>query len=138
MDGDNENDNVVNTGLTFPHINALKLAEGILSFKGIIPDPNTSNSSGNGEGNSSPSPITVSLVHTVNLVVGEIKTDINFGNKQVIPGLAIASTNAVQTEGNFGTRAFTFTVSRSGNTTSNSSAILAVTGSSANQADGSV
>ncbi|MFM7560645.1 S8 family serine peptidase, partial [Cylindrospermopsis raciborskii] len=135
VDGDNENDNVVNTGLTFPRINALKLAEGILSFKGIIPDPNTGNSSGNGESNSSPSPNTVSLVHTVNLVGGEIKTDINFGNNQVIPSLAIASTNATQTEGNSSTKAFTFTVSRTGDTTNSSSANWAVTGFGANQAD---
>ncbi|WP_240868858.1 Calx-beta domain-containing protein, partial [Cylindrospermopsis raciborskii] len=49
--------------------------------------------------------------------------------------LAIASTNATQTEGNSGTKAFTFTVTRSGNTNGTSSANWAVTGSSANQAD---
>ncbi|MFM6349375.1 MAG: Calx-beta domain-containing protein, partial [Dolichospermum sp.] len=49
--------------------------------------------------------------------------------------LAIASTNATQTEGNSGTKAFTFTVTRSGDTTGSSSANWAVTGSSANLAD---
>ena len=49
--------------------------------------------------------------------------------------LAIASTNATQTEGNSGTNAFTFTVTRSGDTTSSSSANWAVTGSGTNQAD---
>ncbi|WP_219727001.1 hypothetical protein [Cylindrospermopsis raciborskii] len=44
-------------------------------------------------------------------------------------GLAIASTNATQTEGNSGTKAFTFTVTRSGNTSGASSANWAVTGS---------
>ena len=51
------------------------------------------------------------------------------------PTLAIASTNATQTEGNSGTKAFTFTVTRTGDTTSNSSANWAVTGSGTNPAD---
>ena len=49
--------------------------------------------------------------------------------------LAITSTNATQTEGNSGTNAFTFTVTRSGDTTSSSSANWAVTGSGTDQAD---
>ena len=81
LDGDNENDNVINTGLTFPRINALKLAEGILSFNGTTPDPNTGNSGSNSDGNSSTSPNTVSLVHTVNLVAGQVATGIDFGNQ---------------------------------------------------------
>jgi hypothetical protein len=81
VDGDNENDNVVNTGLTFPRINALKLAEGILGFNGIISDSNTGNSGSNSGGNSSTYPNTVSLVHTVNLVAGQVATGIDFGNQ---------------------------------------------------------
>ncbi|MFL0706586.1 Calx-beta domain-containing protein, partial [Cylindrospermopsis raciborskii] len=49
--------------------------------------------------------------------------------------LAIASTNATQLEGNTGIKAFTFTVTRSGDTTSDSSANWAVTGFGTNQAD---
>ncbi|MEE6161076.1 Calx-beta domain-containing protein [Cylindrospermopsis raciborskii DSH] len=56
------------------------------------------------------------------------------GDRLVWTGLAIASTS-IQTEGNSGTKAFTFTVTRSGNTNGTSSANWAVTGSSANQAD---
>ncbi|UJS04088.1 Calx-beta domain-containing protein [Cylindrospermopsis raciborskii] len=55
--------------------------------------------------------------------------------KNVAPTLAIASTGATQTEGNSGTKAFPFTVTRSGDTTSSSSANWAVTGSGTNQAD---
>ncbi|WP_219726382.1 Calx-beta domain-containing protein, partial [Cylindrospermopsis raciborskii] len=67
---------------------------------------------------------------TTATAVGTIQND-DF----VAPGLAIAPTNAIQTEGNIGTKAFTFTVTRSGDTTSSSSANWAVTGSSTNQAD---
>ncbi|BAZ89250.1 hypothetical protein NIES932_07250 [Raphidiopsis curvata NIES-932] len=54
----------------------------------------------------------------------------------VAPTLAIAPTNAIQTEGNLGTKAFTFTVTRSGDTTSSSSANWSVTGSGTNPANG--
>ncbi|EFA71153.1 SBBP repeat-containing protein [Cylindrospermopsis raciborskii] len=67
---------------------------------------------------------------TTATAVGTIQND-----DVVAPGLAIAPTNAIQTEGNIGTKAFTFTVTRSGDTTSSSSANWAVTGSSTNQAD---
>ncbi|MFM7558537.1 Calx-beta domain-containing protein, partial [Cylindrospermopsis raciborskii] len=53
----------------------------------------------------------------------------------VAPTLAIAPTNAIQTEGNIGAKAFTFTVTRSGDTSGASSANWAVTGSGTNQAD---
>ncbi|WP_308410753.1 Calx-beta domain-containing protein, partial [Cylindrospermopsis raciborskii] len=69
-------------------------------------------------------------IGTVGAVTGTILDD-----DVVAPGLAIAPTNAIQTEGNIGTKAFTFTVTRSGDTTSSSSANWAVTGSSTNQAD---
>ncbi|WP_200959842.1 DVUA0089 family protein, partial [Cylindrospermopsis sp. CR12] len=49
--------------------------------------------------------------------------------------LAIASTNATQTEGSAGIKAFTFTVTRTGDTTNSSSANWAVTGFGTNQAD---
>ncbi|WP_258316489.1 PPC domain-containing protein [Cylindrospermopsis raciborskii] len=51
------------------------------------------------------------------------------------PTLAIASTNATQTEGNSGTKSFTFTVTCTGDTTNSSSANWAVTGSGTNPAD---
>ncbi|AOC54544.1 Alkaline phosphatase [Microcystis aeruginosa NIES-2481] len=51
------------------------------------------------------------------------------------PGLAIAATNAIQTEGDTGTKAFTFTVTRSGKTSGTSSANWAVTGTGTNPAN---
>ena len=52
-----------------------------------------------------------------------------------IPTLAIAPTTATQNEGNSGTTPFTFTVTRSGDTTGVSSANYAVTGNAADGAD---
>mgnify|MGYP003335659097 CR=1 FL=1 len=51
------------------------------------------------------------------------------------PILTIAATNASQTEGNTGTKAFTFTVTRSGSTSGTSSANWQVTGSGTNPAN---
>ncbi len=52
-----------------------------------------------------------------------------------VPTLAIAATNASQTEGNSGSKAFTFTVTRSGNTTGSNNVSWAVTGSGTNPAN---
>ncbi|WP_353737138.1 S8 family serine peptidase, partial [Microcystis sp. M43BS1] len=95
VDGDNENDNVVNTGLSFPRIDALKFAEGLLSLNGITPDPNAGSSGSNTGGNSATSPNTVSLVHTVNLAAGQVATGIDFANQTVNVGptdLALSAT----------------------------------------------
>ena len=51
------------------------------------------------------------------------------------PTLAIAATNATQTEGNTGSKAFTFTVTRSGNTSGANTANWAVTGNGTNPAN---
>jgi hypothetical protein len=56
-------------------------------------------------------------------------------NDDAPPTLAIAATTADQTEGNYGTKGFTFTVARTGDTTVTSSASWAVAGSGANPAD---
>ncbi len=50
--------------------------------------------------------------------------------------LAIAATNATQTEGNSGTKAFTFTVTRSGGTTGTNSVNWALTASGTNPVNG--
>ncbi|MCZ8192555.1 MAG: hypothetical protein O9326_23280, partial [Microcystis sp. LE19-338.1B] len=52
-----------------------------------------------------------------------------------VPTLAIAATNANQTEGNSGSKAFTFTVTRSVNTTGTNNVNWAVTGSGSNPAN---
>jgi hypothetical protein len=54
---------------------------------------------------------------------------------EALPMLAIAALNADQLEGHSGSKAFTFTVSRTGNTSGTSSAAWAVTGSSSNPAN---
>ncbi|WP_420538217.1 beta strand repeat-containing protein [Microcystis aeruginosa] len=52
-----------------------------------------------------------------------------------VPTLAIAATNANQTEGNSGSKAFTFTVTRAVNTTGSNNVNWAVTGSGSNPAN---
>ncbi|GAL91976.1 alkaline phosphatase [Microcystis aeruginosa NIES-44] len=52
-----------------------------------------------------------------------------------IPTLAIAATSANQTEGNSGSKAFTFTVTRAVNTTGSNNVNWAVTGSGSNPAN---
>jgi len=49
--------------------------------------------------------------------------------------LSLAPTNASQTEGNFGSKAFTFTVTRTGNTTSTNTVNWVVTGTGTNPAN---
>ncbi|NLQ05437.1 SBBP repeat-containing protein, partial [Cylindrospermopsis raciborskii] len=58
-----------------------------------------------------------------------------FISKFTIATLAIAPANASQTEGNSGTKPFTFTVTRTGDTSGTSSANWAVTGSGINPAN---
>jgi Ca2+-binding RTX toxin-like protein len=56
-------------------------------------------------------------------------------NNTVLPVLAIAPTNAVQTEGNSGNKAFTFTVTRVGATTGTNTVNWVVTGTGTNPAN---
>lgn len=83
-DGDNENDNVTNTGLNFPRVDLLALAEGILNFNGQIPDDNPDNPDDNPTDNpTNPSSSDPVLSHTVTLEAGEVATGLDFGNRQV-------------------------------------------------------
>ncbi|MEI6029835.1 MAG: Ig-like domain-containing protein [Synechococcaceae cyanobacterium ELA739] len=61
-------------------------------------------------------------------------TTLNFATV-ALPQLAIAATDATKAEGNSGSTAYTFTVSRSGDTSGNSSATWAVAGSAVNPAN---
>ncbi|BAZ10924.1 hypothetical protein NIES4071_27480 [Calothrix sp. NIES-4071] len=83
-DGDNENDNVTNTGLNFPRVNMLALAEGILNLNSQVVNPGNSNPNNN----SSDDPLylpsgSLKLSHSVTLAAGEIATNINFGNQRI-------------------------------------------------------
>ncbi len=67
---------------------------------------------------------------TTATAIGTIQND-----DVAIPTLAIAATNANQTEGNSGSKAFTFTVTRADNTTGSNNVNWAVTGSGTNPAN---
>ncbi|NCQ97002.1 MAG: hypothetical protein GPJ13_17845, partial [Microcystis aeruginosa W11-06] len=84
IDGDNEQDNVTNTGATYPRINALALAEGILNLNPTSSGSNSSNTSNNGTNDPLYVPDnTVSLVHTITLTAGQIANNIDFGNQKL-------------------------------------------------------
>ncbi|GBF78819.1 S8 family serine peptidase [Aphanothece sacrum] len=85
IDGDDENDNVINTGNSYPRINVLSLAEAILNLNNNSNGSNTGNTGNNGTNDPLYIPDnTVSLVHTVTLTAGQILTNIDFGN-QLLP-----------------------------------------------------
>jgi hypothetical protein len=85
IDGDDENDNVNNTGLSFPRVNALALATGILGLGSQNPNdtPDTPNNNG-GDNPTNPTTNTQILTHTVTLTAGEILTGVDFGNQEII------------------------------------------------------
>ena len=83
-DGDDEVDDVANTGLSFPRIDMLSLAEAILTLSREAPttQPVTT------DNNSSDAPLYVpsgisTTSHTVTLTPGKIVSDLNFGNQRI-------------------------------------------------------
>ena len=133
VDGDNENDNVINTGANFPRVNALRLAETIAALDPQAVITTGGSQGGSVDGPAAPSPTTLSLSHTINLVAGQVASGLDFGN-QLLPTLSITGLAAVQPEGNSGSTAYTFTVTRSGATSSASSADWSVSGGGINPA----
>jgi VCBS repeat-containing protein len=82
-DGDDENTNVNASNLTFPRINALALAEGILKLTPATPAENLPPATGN----SLPTPPalkTYAVSQKIILADGQISSGIDFGN-QIIP-----------------------------------------------------
>ncbi|MBE9216279.1 carboxypeptidase regulatory-like domain-containing protein, partial [Plectonema cf. radiosum LEGE 06105] len=83
-DGDDENDNVINTGLDFSRVDMLALAEGILNLNSTISNPDSVQPDTNSDDTPLFIPNNVSrFVHTVTVNSGETVTGINFGNQQV-------------------------------------------------------
>ncbi|MCX5980520.1 MAG: putative Ig domain-containing protein, partial [Nostocales cyanobacterium LacPavin_0920_SED1_MAG_38_18] len=110
-DGDNENDNVTNTGKNYPRVDLLKLAEGILNLSGSTSNPNPVDP-GNNNNNSATTIFdnTINLVHTVNLTAGEIRTGIDFGNQQIIVNHAPTVAKSIATQTATEDTAFSFTI----------------------------
>ncbi|WP_201799714.1 putative Ig domain-containing protein, partial [Nostoc sp. PCC 7120 = FACHB-418] len=95
-DGDNENDNVTNTGFNYTRVDLLKLAEAILSLTGTTPNPDPVNPGNNNNNNgTTTSDNTINQVHTVNLAAGQVRTDVDFGNQQIITNQAPTVANAI-------------------------------------------
>jgi Subtilase family/Domain of unknown function (DUF4114)/SdrD B-like domain/Cadherin domain/Cadherin-like domain len=84
IDGDDEDDNVINTGDSYSRVNVLSLAEGILKIQGsnakLIPNSPNNNATKDFLGLPDNNP---SLVYTIALTAGQIAKDINFGNQKL-------------------------------------------------------
>jgi hypothetical protein len=98
VDGDDENDNIINTGATFPRLNIFRLADRIFTL-GSAAEPIIGGISiGTSGGGTSPMPSSLSQSHTVNLLSGQVVIDLNFGNQVVLmnqPPTAVALTNTI-------------------------------------------
>jgi hypothetical protein len=75
VDGDDENDNVTNTGFAFRRVDMLALAESILSL-------------GSSTGDNGTPLIAAPATHSVTLGAGQVSTGINFGNHRLMPPVA--------------------------------------------------
>jgi Ca2+-binding RTX toxin-like protein len=82
-DGDDENDNVVNTGATYPRIDLLNLAQGVETFNNTATH-NGETVAGNGDNGSVAPNISGSqiLTHLVTVTAGQVVADQNFGSKR--------------------------------------------------------
>jgi hypothetical protein len=98
IDGDDENDNITNTGVSYPRINVLSLAESILNLSsngGGTTTPNNPTDNGNQEPLKIPD-TNLNLVHTVTLTAGQVANNLNFGNQKLnqLPTLTNISKSA--------------------------------------------
>jgi VCBS repeat-containing protein len=83
-DGDDENDNVINTGEDYYRADLLALAEEILTLDAQTPSSDPINlGEDNTDNVSVPSSTTIPVVHTITLNGGDVVTDIDFGNQEL-------------------------------------------------------
>ena len=82
IDGDDEDDNVANTGATFARIDMLALAEAILALDDGTPAPGEG-AGGGGSGGVVPSTHGLTS-HTVTLTTGQSVTNVDFGNFELV------------------------------------------------------
>ncbi len=93
-DGDDERDSVTNTGLNFPRVNLLALAEKILTLNTSSPVQGSSSSTTNSSSDPLYSPSnSLAQAHSITLEAGQVATDLNFGNQQLTPGTIAFSTD---------------------------------------------
>ncbi len=118
-DGDDENDNVINTGANYSRINLLALAEGILKLGNQTPDDDPIDpGNGNNDDDTSANPNSVTFSHTVPLTAGQTATDINFGNQQQeVPRVTLAVAPSSVSENGSSNSNLLYTFTRTGDTT---------------------
>ena len=86
VDGDDEDDSVPNTGLTFPRLDVAALAEGIATLDPLNPDPGPGYDGGSGQwgGDGGTQVHALPFAHTIALASGDARGDVHFGNQRVI------------------------------------------------------
>lgn len=136
LDGDDENDNVLNTGSAYRRLNLIAFAEAILR----LGDNSSIGDSTLTDADSEANPVivrTTSFSHSVTLNAGDSISELNFGTQLLpIPAvLSISPSTIVQPEGNNGSKIYRFNVSRSGDTSGTSSASWSVVGTGASAAN---
>ena len=126
-DGDDEVDSVTNTGLNFPRVNMLALAEGILNLTSQAPTQGSQNSGTS----SSDAPLylpnqPLAATHTITLNAGQIATGVDFGNQKIpVPGsLSFSAANFSVDEN--GTPVTAVTITRTGGSDGAISATLSL------------
>lgn len=113
VDGDDENDNVRNSGLSFSRVDMHALAEGILALPTGGSGGGTSGGTGTDTGSGTPTtlPSAGPAVHEVTLSAGQDLTGIDFGNFRLssIEGVLVHDQDAdgTQDAGEFGVGGFT-------------------------------
>ncbi|MEF7616672.1 CARDB domain-containing protein [Aquincola sp. MAHUQ-54] len=80
VDGDDENDNVRNSGLGFNRVDMLALAEAILALPAGGGTGTPGGSPGQGGGSTQPLPSAAPAAHSVTVVAGGSATGLDFGN----------------------------------------------------------
>ncbi|NUQ61376.1 MAG: S8 family serine peptidase [Pirellulales bacterium] len=80
QDGDDENDNVANTGDTFRRLDVLALANGILALPASPGDAASNPADGAGGGTGT---IHAAGFHTITLAGGQVLTGVDFGNRRL-------------------------------------------------------
>ena len=105
VDGDDENDSVINTGLSYHRLDVLALAEAITTLDADNPDhgPNETDDSLDGDGHGKDNggqiqPHAHPFAHTITLVSGELRDGVDFGNNlaNVAPVLAAIADKTVE------------------------------------------
>jgi hypothetical protein len=122
VDGDDEDDNVPNTGLSFARLDMHALAQAVVTFDASA-TPGIGTPGGGAGGQPIGSLNTRPFRYTIELAPGQARENVDFGNQQFLPAIHIEKhTNGLDADDEpgpivpvGGTVTFTYTVTNTGN-----------------------